>query len=76
MHSLTNKEVADLPKVFSNSIKNSTTEKKLHSYLVPLPKTSKDHTKLQGHYIITIQNTVGKLLENIIMRSYAAYLTV
>lgn len=48
---------------FNNIIKNRTVEESLlFSYLVPLPNLGKDHTKLKGYQVITVQNTVGKLL--------------
>merc|ERR1712121_339 len=42
-----------------------------HSFLKPLPKPGKDHKKLNGYRILTMQNTVGKLMENIITRKLA-----
>ena len=33
-----------------------------HNYLKPIPKLVKDHSKLNGYRILTIQNTTGKLL--------------
>ena len=43
----------------------------LHSYLAVLAKPGKDHTKISGYRIITMQNTVGKLLEKIVSRNVA-----
>ena len=37
-----------------------------HSFLQPLPKAGKDHRKLNGYRILTMQNTVGKLMERIV----------
>ena len=34
-----------------------------HSYLKPIPKLGKDHRKLNGYRILTMQNTTGKLME-------------
>lgn len=63
MRSLADKGVASLAKVFKNNIQNGTIEENwLHNYLIPLRKTCKYHTKLQDYLIITILNTVGKLL--------------
>ena len=42
-----------------------------HSFLKPLPKPGKDHKKLNGYRILTMQNTVGKLMESIIARKLA-----
>ena len=39
-----------------------------HSYLKALPKPGKDHRQLNGYRILTMQNTVGKLMESIIAR--------
>ena len=39
-----------------------------HSFLKALPKPGKDHKKLNGYRILTMQNTVGKLLERIIAK--------
>jgi hypothetical protein len=50
--------------IYNTSITNAAVnEEWLHSYLVPLPKPGKDHTKIQGYRISTMQNTVGKLLK-------------
>lgn len=66
MRSLTDRDVADLAKVF-NRLKNSTFQKDwLHSYLVSLPKTGKKHTRLESHCIVTISNMFERLLETII----------
>ena len=40
-----------------------------HSYLMPIPKPGKDHSKLNGHRILTMQNTTGKLMERIVSGS-------
>ena len=37
-----------------------------HSYLKPIPKPGKDHGKLNGYRILTLQNTTGKLMERIV----------
>ena len=39
-----------------------------HSYLKPIPKPGKDHSKLNGYRILTMQNTTGKLMERIVAR--------
>ena len=43
----------------------------LHSFLGVVPKPGKDHKALNGYRIITMQNTIGKLLEKIIARRVA-----
>lgn len=66
MGSITDRQVVYLAMVF-NSIKNVTIEDyRMHSYLLPSPQTGKNDTRLQGYCKITMQNTVGKLLEQII----------
>ena len=42
-----------------------------HSYLKPIPKPGKDLSKLNGHRILTMQNTTGKLMERIVARKLA-----
>ena len=42
-----------------------------HSYLKPIPKQGKDHSKLNGYRILTMQNTTGKLMERIVVRKLA-----
>ena len=42
-----------------------------HSYLKPVPKLGKDHSKLNGYRILTMQNTTGKLMERIVARKLA-----
>ena len=42
-----------------------------HSYLKPIPKPGKDHSKLNGSRILTMQNTTGKLMEGIVARKLA-----
>ena len=42
-----------------------------HSYLKPIPKPAKDHGKLNGYRILTVQNTTGKLMERIVARKLA-----
>ena len=40
----------------------------LDSHLAPVPKPGKDSTSIKGYRIVTMQNTVGKLLEKIVAR--------
>ena len=42
-----------------------------HIYLKPIPKPGKDHSKLNGYRILTMQNTTGKLMERIVARKLA-----
>ena len=42
-----------------------------HSYLTPIPKPGKDHIKLNGYRILTMQNTMGMLMERIVARKLA-----
>ena len=42
-----------------------------HSYRKPIPKPGKDHSKLNGYRILTMQNTTGKLMERIVARKLA-----
>ena len=37
----------------------------------PIPKPEKDHYKLNGYRILTMQNTVGKLMEGTVARKLA-----
>ena len=41
------------------------------SFLRPIPKPGKDHHKLDGYHILTMQNTVGKLMERFVARKLA-----
>ena len=60
-------DVDALVEAFNESLETGTIpEEWLHSYLLPLPKPGKDHTKLNGYRIITMQNTVGKILEKVV----------
>ena len=44
------------------------------SHLSPVPKPEKDPTSIKGYRIVTMQNTVGKLLEKIVARRLARQL--
>ena len=46
----------------------------LDSHLGPVPKPDKDHTSIKGYRIVTMQNTVGKLLEKVVSRRLAIQL--
>ena len=43
----------------------------LHSYLKPIPKPEKDHSKLNGYRILKMQKTTEKLMERIVARKLA-----
>ena len=71
----TEEDLDSLVEAFNNSLQSGEIpEEWLHSYLLPLPKPGKDQTKLNGHRIITMQNTVGKILEKIVARRITWYL--
>ena len=58
--------------VLSESVQDSQIpEDWLHSYLCPVPKPGKDLSSIKGYRIITMQNTIGKLLEKVIARLLA-----
>ena len=38
---------------------------------MPIPKLGKDHSKLNGYRILTMQNTMGKLMKRIVARKLA-----
>ena len=42
-----------------------------HSYLEKIPKPGKDHSKLNGYRIVTMQNATGKLMERTVARKLA-----
>ena len=46
-------------------------EEWLDSHLAPVPKPDKDRTSIKGYRIVTMQNTVGKLLEKIMAKRLA-----
>ena len=68
-------DLDELIEAFNDSLESGTIpDEWLHSYLMPLPKPGKDHTKLNGYRIITMQNTVGKVLEKVIARRVMQHL--
>ena len=72
---LSDEEWEELAGIYNKSIATAViNEEWLHSYLVPLPKPGKDHTQIQGYRVITMQNTIGKLLEKIISRKISCQL--
>ena len=67
MAELCDKDLEEMAHLFNDSIRiASVSEEWLHSYLRPLPKPGKDHTQLNGYRMITLQNTLRKILEKII----------
>ena len=65
-------ELAALAEVLGGSVQDSQIpEDWLHSYLCPVPKPGKDLSSIKGYRIITMQNTIGKLLEKVIARLLA-----
>ena len=59
-----------LAKSMNDSLKNGfIPDDWLHSALSPIPKPDKDHGHISGFRIITMQNTVGKVLEKYVARN-------
>jgi hypothetical protein len=66
---LRDKDLAEMACLFNENIKTSSVPSEwLHSYLSPLHKPGKDHIRLNGFRIFTLQNTFGKVSEKIIAR--------
>ena len=58
--------------MLNNSLaSHSIPEDWLDSHLAPVPKPEKDPTSIKGYRIVTMQNTIGKLLEKIVARGLA-----
>jgi ribonuclease HI len=75
LRGMTDEEVEELCSVFNNSLASGEIDREwLHSYLVPLPKPGKDLSRIQGYRIITMQNTIGKLLEKLVARKMVCQL--
>ena len=69
LKNLSEEEINDLTGVLQDSLsRGEVPEDWLHSHLSPVPKPEKDPTKISSYRIITMQNTVGKLLEKIVAR--------
>lgn len=61
---LSEEELGELAAIYNSSIESATIDAEwLHSSLIIVPKTFKYHTQIQGNWVITMQNTTGKLLE-------------
>lgn len=70
--SLGDQDRQDLTKMLNDSLENhEIPEDWLDSHLSPVPKPDKDHTSIKGYRIVTMQNTVGKLLEKFVARRLA-----
>ena len=68
-------DIQDLAGVLQNSLDTGEVpEDWLHSHLSPVPKPEKDPSKISSYRIITMQNTVGKLLEKIVARKLSCEL--
>ena len=75
MKTLQEGELATLTAMLNDSVANHCIpEDWLDSHLAPVPKPDKDHTSIKGYRIVTMQNTVGKLLEKIVARRLAIQL--
>ena len=75
MGTLEPRDMAELAERLDSSLKEGAIpEDWLHSHLAPIPKPGKDHSKIAGYRIITMQNTVGKLLEGIVARHISSQL--
>ena len=75
MKSLNEEETANLTELLEESLYEGTIpEDWLDSHLCPLPKPEKDPTKIASYRIITMQNTVGKLLEKMVAHKLACEL--
>ena len=69
LKNLSEEAINDLTEVLQDSFsRGDVPEDWLHSHLSPVPKPEKDPTKISSYRIITMQNTVGKLLEKIVAR--------
>ena len=72
---LTEEVGAELYTIFQESFdKGYIPEDWTDSFLRPIPKARKDYHKLNGYRILTMQNTIGKLMERIIARKLSRHL--
>ena len=46
----------------------------MNRHLAPVPKPEKNHTSIKGYRNVTMQNTVGKILEKIVAKRLASQL--
>ena len=72
LKNLTDDDLQSLTNTLNDSYANQDIpDEWLDSHLAPVPKPDKDHTSIKGYPIVTIQNTIGKLLENVVARRLA-----
>ena len=72
LNSLNEQEMQDLTSMLNDSLENQAIpDEWLDSHLAPVPKPEKDRTSIKGYRIVTMQNTVGKLLEKVVARRLA-----
>ena len=73
LRELSDKDLEKVAELYNQSyIRGEVPEDWLHSYLAVLPKPGKDPEKLNGYRIITMQNTIGKLMEKIVASRLAS----
>ena len=73
LKSLSDQDLQELATLYQDSLTTGTIrEDWLHSYLAVIPKPGRDATKLSSYRIITMQNTIGKIMEKMIARSLTA----
>ena len=72
MKELDGQDLQSLTNMLNDSLsQHIVPEEWLDSHLAPVPKPGKDHTSIKGYRIVTMQNTVGKLLEKYVARRLA-----
>ena len=75
LRSLSDDDLQSLTNTLNDSYANQDIpDEWLDSHLAPVPKPDKDHTSIKGYRIVTMQNTVGKLLEKVVARRLAIQL--
>ena len=75
LRNLSEDDLQSLSNTLNNSYANQDIpDEWLDSHLAPVPKPDKDHTSIKGYRIVTMQNTVGKLLEKVVARRLAIQL--
>ena len=75
LRALGEEELISLTAILNASLEDhSIPDDWLDSHLSPVPKPEKDPTSIKGYRIVTMQNTVGKLLEKIVARRLARQL--
>ena len=72
LETLNEEDLSKLAAVLTKSVEDGEIpEDWLDSHLSPVPKPGKDQASIKGYRIITMQNTIGKLLEKIVARRLA-----